>query len=325
VNGKKSRSDTILFLSSLRSQGVHVRAEGERLVCNAPKGALTAELRQQLVLRKPEILQLLAPRSYSVVEIQPQGSRPPLFGVHSTRYRTLSTHLGAEQPLYALRYGLARASVPPPLPGTLEELAEHYIEEMRRVQPKGPYHLIGLCIGGLLAFEMAHLLIDRGEEVGLLGLFDALAPGGRVPLPLHHRARNLLRAQDRLFFRRARVKLRSKVQKIVDEERDNVAQDVYRDHVPSRIYAGDVELFRPADRMSLTHRFTHDLGWGPLVQGRLEIHELPGEDHTAMFEEPMVRTVAEVLTACLETARAGSAAVAPTPPGVSRIREASIA
>jgi hypothetical protein len=54
----------------------------------------------------------------------------------------------------------------------------------------------------------------------------------------------------------------------------------------------------------MTHRFAHDLGWGGLVTGRLGIHEVPGQDHTAMFEEPQVRGVAEKLSACLEAAAA---------------------
>jgi thioesterase domain-containing protein len=307
---KSSTSDSIRFLESLRSQGVLVRAKQGKLVCNAPKGALTPELRQQLALRKADILDLLDTPSYSVVEIQPRGSRPALFGVHSTRYRTLSAHLGSDQPLYALRYGLAQASVPPPLPESLEELASHYVEEMRRVQPEGPYYLMGLCIGGLIAYEMAQLLLAQDEQVALLALFDAVAPGGRTALPLRNRVRNLLRIGVGDALQRARDRLRSRVRQIGDDERDNVAQDRYRAYAPRRSYAGDVEFFRPADRVSLTHRFAHDLGWGALIEGRLAIHEIPGQDHTAMFEEPQVARVAEELAACLEAAGARTAATA---------------
>ena len=318
MSGKSSGSDSIQFLASLRELGVQIRAEQGNLVCDAPKGTLSPELRRQLSLRKSAILELLEPSSYSAIAVQRLGSRAPLFGIHSTRYRTLSTFLGTEQPLYALRYGLARTSVPPPLPRRLDELVEHYVEEMREIQPEGPYHLMGLCIGGLIAFEMALLLVERGKAVGLLALFDSVAPGGRVPLPLHRSVRNLLRARDREFFRRARGRLRTRVRRIQHEDRGDIAQGVYRDHVPSRVYQGDVELFRPADRVSLTHRFANDLGWSALVRGRLEVHEVPGEDHTAMFEEPQVRTVAEWLTACLNRAHVVPAA---REPGLSQACE----
>jgi len=47
------------FLSDLRSLGVILSLDGERLICNAPKGALTAQIRQQLADRKQEILAFL--------------------------------------------------------------------------------------------------------------------------------------------------------------------------------------------------------------------------------------------------------------------------
>ena len=43
-----------------------------------------------------------------------------------------------------------------------------YIEDIRDIQPHGPYYLGGTCFGGLVAFEMACILRDQGEEVGLV-------------------------------------------------------------------------------------------------------------------------------------------------------------
>jgi len=47
------------LLADLGSRGVEVWAEGDRLQLNAPAGALTAELREQLRQRKGEILEFL--------------------------------------------------------------------------------------------------------------------------------------------------------------------------------------------------------------------------------------------------------------------------
>ncbi len=47
------------FLSDLRAGGVILSAEGDRLFCNAPKGAVTEEMRKILATRKPEILEFL--------------------------------------------------------------------------------------------------------------------------------------------------------------------------------------------------------------------------------------------------------------------------
>jgi amino acid adenylation domain-containing protein len=47
------------FLSDLRAGGVILSAEGDRLLCNAPKGAVTEEMRKTLTARKPEIIEFL--------------------------------------------------------------------------------------------------------------------------------------------------------------------------------------------------------------------------------------------------------------------------
>ncbi|MHC5863447.1 thioesterase domain-containing protein, partial [Nostoc sp.] len=61
-------------------------------------------------------------------------------------------------------------------------MASHYIEALRRVQPKGPYFLGGWSFGGWVAFEMAQQLQKSGEEVALLAVLDTLAPiPGNIP------------------------------------------------------------------------------------------------------------------------------------------------
>ncbi|GAB3812969.1 hypothetical protein GCM10027605_55770 [Micromonospora zhanjiangensis] len=66
--------------------------------------------------------------------------------------------------------GLARTET---LPGSVEEMAADYVEQIRTVQPTGPYHLLGWSLGGRIAQAMAVLLESAGEEVGLLALLDA--------------------------------------------------------------------------------------------------------------------------------------------------------
>jgi len=121
-----------------------------------------------------------SPAWSSLVAIQPGGSRPPLFCLHLALghvlfYRDLAQRLGADQPVYAFQ--------PQGLDGTqpyhirIEEMAAHYIKEMRALQPEGPYYLGGSSSGGLIAFEMAQQLHEQGQKVGLLALFDTYAPG----------------------------------------------------------------------------------------------------------------------------------------------------
>jgi thioesterase domain-containing protein/non-ribosomal peptide synthetase component F len=112
-----------------------------------------------------------------LVAIQPNGSRPPFFCIHGGGgnvliYRDLSRHVGSDQPFYGLQaQGLDGER--PPLT-TIEAMASLYANEIRRVQPHGPYHLGGYCTGGTVAYEMAQQLRAQGEEVALLALFDTM-------------------------------------------------------------------------------------------------------------------------------------------------------
>lgn len=68
---------------------------------------------------------------------------------------------------------------------SLEAAAALYVDEIRRVQLRGPYHLGGWSIGGSYAFEAAAQLIrDHGEVVSRLVLIDAPCPATLPPLPL---------------------------------------------------------------------------------------------------------------------------------------------
>ncbi|HEV2714011.1 MAG TPA: amino acid adenylation domain-containing protein, partial [Terriglobales bacterium] len=111
----------------------------------------------------------------SLVAIQAEGSRPPFFCVHGVGgnvvgFRDLARHLGSDQPFYALQ--------PQGLDGKREcltsipEMAERYIQEIRRIQPEGPYRIGGYSFGGLVAYEMAQQLEAQREETALLALFD---------------------------------------------------------------------------------------------------------------------------------------------------------
>jgi iron transport multicopper oxidase len=68
---------------------------------------------------------------------------------------------------------------------SMQRAAALYVDEIRRVQPQGPYQLGGWSIGGSYAFEAAaQLLHDHGETVSRLVLIDAPCPATLPPLPL---------------------------------------------------------------------------------------------------------------------------------------------
>ncbi|WP_425334427.1 amino acid adenylation domain-containing protein [Prescottella agglutinans] len=69
---------------------------------------------------------------------------------------------------------------------SMDELAARYVDLIRRVQPHGPYHLLGYSVGGAIAHAMAVRLRALGEDVGTLIMLDTQTtesiPGGaRTP------------------------------------------------------------------------------------------------------------------------------------------------
>jgi len=112
----------------------------------------------------------------SLVPMQTQGSKSPLFFVHGGAgtvllFHPLARRLAPERPVYGLQsQGLYGRDLPHT---SIEEMAAHYISEMRTVQPRGPYLLGGWCFGGLVAFEMAQQLRRKGEQIELLAMFNA--------------------------------------------------------------------------------------------------------------------------------------------------------
>ncbi|MBT2750049.1 MULTISPECIES: cytochrome P450 [unclassified Lysobacter] len=60
----------------------------------------------------------------------------------------------------------------PPL-GSIEEIARRHVEEMRAIQPHGPYAIAGHSFGGVVAYEMAQMLAEQGQQVAPLMLLDS--------------------------------------------------------------------------------------------------------------------------------------------------------
>jgi thioesterase domain-containing protein len=95
---------------------------------------------------------------------------PPMIGL-SWCYLALLPHVDAQYPLYGLQARGVRR--PEPLPVSMVEMAQDYADQIRKVQPAGPYHLFGWSLGGNIAFAIAEELERRGEQIGLLVVLDA--------------------------------------------------------------------------------------------------------------------------------------------------------
>lgn len=245
-----------------------------------------------------------------VVDLRPGDPRPgdlgpPLWIVHDgaghlQAGRRLAAALDVGRPVVGLQApGLD--GLRPPL-DTVEALVERYLPLVRARQPRGPYHLVGPGLGGRVAWELARRLAAAGEEVGLLVLLDAFAPGYPRVLPPHRRA--LDRALALLAARRDGA-----APPASDEDDDDALRAVAAacaaaaaGHAPGA-YAGPVLLVRAARRPWRAGLCFDDPdnGWRPLARGGLDtrVVDATGE---ALLEAPAVDAVVAIIDQALDRA-----------------------
>ena len=111
----------------------------------------------------------------SIVAVQPEGTSVPLFVVHGVggnvlNFYDLAKSLGPKYRIYGVEAQALQPTADPLT--TLEDLAAYYVQEVRKVQPTGPYNFLGYSYGGFVAFEMARQLQLSGEKIDLLGMLD---------------------------------------------------------------------------------------------------------------------------------------------------------
>jgi amino acid adenylation domain-containing protein len=281
------------------------------------------------VLRQEE----WSPPWFALVPIQPRGSKPPFFCVHAHGgevliFKDLAKQLGPEQPFYGLQALWLNGDQA--RPSSVEEMAASYLREIQTLQPEGPYFLGGYCYGGKVAFEMAQQLEAQGQEVALLVMLDAYAPGYPQRLPWVRRqviqratfhVGNLRRITPREWFHyflekgkigKARTEKRLKkfagklylglgrplppaLQEVQEKPRPRL-----NPYKPS-VYPGGIVLFRPSQQPQSYYHLP-DMGWGGLAAGGLEIYEVPGR-FGAIIREPHVRVMADHLRRCLQAAQ----------------------
>jgi surfactin family lipopeptide synthetase A len=249
-----------------------------------------------------------SPSWSSLVSIQTGGAKPPFFCVHGAGgmviiYRDLAQALGSDQPVYGLQaQGLDDKQ---PCLTRVEDMAAHYLKEIRTVQPTGPYFLGGLSFGGTVAWEMAQQLQATGEEVGLLALFDTF-PGRyesnrELLLKLWHRplAEKVIYV-GRKMGQYGKTFWRRLTRGMLPEALKKVRRGIHQAgaHYVTQAYSGPVVLFR-ASKKSLRGVDDPYAGWKDLALGGLEIYEIMG-DHVGIVTGPRARVLAQHLKEHLE-------------------------
>lgn len=276
---------------------------------------------------------------YSLVPIKESGSRAPFYCVHGVggnilEYMDLARHMRPEQPFYGLQ--AAGLSGRHAWHGSVEEMAAHYIKEIRSLQPRGPYYIGGASFGGMVAYEMAQQLTMAGEKVALLALFDTWGPGYPKSLPsssrlrkvwwhwrdrisLHYGNLRVVTGPERMEYvwgkgrkwwagkkvrlarLRHRATLRIKHWMLPPEIRKTrkVGGFAMAKYI-TKPYPGDLTLFRATEQPSGIQP-EPTLGWSGYVRGRIEVIETPGY-HGAIVRDPRAKVLAAQIAECIQRA-----------------------
>lgn len=247
-----------------------------------------------------------------------------LLGVHL--YRELARLMEGRYAAYGVYVGrellMFEAGAHGP---TVQELARDYIEVIRAQQPHGPYRLVGMSFGGVVAYEVAQQLRAQGEEVVFLAMLDAALPETRrdklrqlATLGPVQIVQVVARRLARRLLRKARGGPRpSAFTRYDDKERqaslDNQRQRAYlramwRYIAKVEPWHGGATLVVSAQRLARDPLLRPDCGWTSHVE-RLDLHTVDA-DHLGLLERPRVAEVADLLLAALARAEAAAAATA---------------
>jgi thioesterase domain-containing protein len=248
----------------------------------------------------------------------------------------LPNYLGSDQPVYGIRHQSDDGK--PARYTTVEEIAAHYLGEIRSVQPQGPYYLGGYCFGGLIAFEMTRQLQKQGQQVAFLALLNPaygrnqnarIAPTWNSTFKDDYRRHlhvlSSLQPIDKWNYLQVRVG--AKVKETVRWAFEPVKRIIRRIVCKVSIRFGHpipvimrspyiLEIYRKAIRryevqplnenivLFVTHDFPENLriNWSVRSTGSVTIHEVPG-DHTSVLDDIQVKVWAEKLKSCLDAAR----------------------
>jgi amino acid adenylation domain-containing protein len=253
-----------------------------------------------------------------VLPLRPSGSLLPLFCVHpagglSWCYSGLLQHIRADYPIYGLQ---ARSfNQPEILPQTLQEMVADYLDQIRTIQPAGPYHLLGWSFGGLVAHSLASHLRLQGEQVALLALLDIYPPDPELPRGVLDEQEMIKKLLEDLGYDPATLgegPLQLSTLKELLRRKGHILSNLEDQHLSaiSTIYNNNVRLANSF----IPETFDGDLlffvavennptpptdAWRPYVRGQITIHQIACR-HPDMTQPGPIAQIGQALAVELE-------------------------
>jgi thioesterase domain-containing protein len=276
-----------------------------------------------------------------VVAIQPHGSKLPLLFFPTLCGETsyahgIARHLGRDQPVCGVQPSDPMSKCQSYVP--LVEIARRYADDLCALQPDGSFRLAGYSFGGVLAYETACQLVDRGRQVKLVAVIDTGVSRDRVPtlagsfgislavvrnLPnwvvdnilrtepkgfiaaLNNHLQTLGKRGSRVLSSGSSMPCKPEIGDIFDVNR---LPPKYVKMMESNLHAlceytpkhypGRLTLFRARTR-PLLHSQSEDLGWSEWVTCGVEILSIPGH-HASILKEPSVQVLARNLQSAVD-------------------------
>jgi thioesterase domain-containing protein/acyl carrier protein len=236
--------------------------------------------------------------------MQPNVNRGIIFWIHYL-HGNLARAIGQEYGFFAIRLTLEDLEVLGRWPSA-QAIARCMVKKILQVQPDGPYVIGGMCLGGILAYEIASQLRAAGHEVSLLIMVDAWNPRYRPKYRsfremfahakfVVHRARKLgmrktLQFACKDFSRQLPRSVLRALAKTQVEKTQEIVDSAGRFYCPRR-YAGRVLLVLASD--SAPHK-NPERGWRGLVDGSFTTLTVDGH-HSELAQPPTVAQVAEAI------------------------------
>jgi enterobactin synthetase component F len=248
----------------------------------------------------------------------------PLFCIHpiagiSLAFIGLLRHLDPRVPVYGLQSrGLCD---PVDLPGSIEEMAADYLDQILRIQPEGPYRLIGRSLGGLIGHSIATQMQAKGLQVELLAMIDSyLFTAGERALPVSEadEVRAVMKFLDmKTDFEQTPATMEELAKVLVHDYSGRtipVAQEIMKTnpqfiHHVFAVMLNNMKLARQfvpgtldldlvyfqATEGDLQEFFGHSpSAWEPFIEGNIEVHELAC-DHEAVLDPIPAAHIGSVL------------------------------
>ncbi|MER7172959.1 non-ribosomal peptide synthetase [Streptomyces mesophilus] len=195
-------------------------------------------------------------------------------------------HHVKDRPAYALQSRGSNGT--DPLAGSVQEMVEDYADQILKIQPDGPFDLIGWSYGGTVVQAVAHELDLRGHEVHLVAILDS-QPGGHGFTEIHTgKTQADYRGELEHYF--GQYIGTDNQEHFLDVMSKVLANNMTRMMAfESPVYRGDVVFFNATQQNE-----TYAHLWKPYVQGKFEVHDVRAVHHEMHMPAPVAEVFAVI-------------------------------